>query len=68
MMEDKARSLTYYNSTSTLKYYDYKLMLTPHPWYPRYPDSQVDNLNLFKFTDELQSRMEELLEKKRLTY
>ncbi|MEP0789927.1 hypothetical protein NDI42_12640 [Funiculus sociatus GB2-C1] len=30
--------------------------------------SQVDNLNLFKFTDELQSRMEELLQKKRLTY
>ncbi len=27
--------------------------------------SQVDNLNLFKFTDELQSRMEELLEKKK---
>ncbi|QSV71575.1 MAG: hypothetical protein HEQ20_13505 [Aphanizomenon flos-aquae KM1D3_PB] len=29
---------------------------------------KVDKFNLFKFTDELQKRMEELLERKKLIY
>ncbi|OKH37709.1 hypothetical protein NIES2119_12785 [[Phormidium ambiguum] IAM M-71] len=41
-----------------------KLMVQPSSWVESgIKISQVRNLNLFKFTDELQSRLDELVEK-----